>query len=77
MLFQHDVGRKCLIVYLGLKMFNENVPFKPNMGNQLRAKLRKVVKQPSMLGFRHDAEQRSVYHHLVRFGLEKNYLLTR
>ena len=63
---KHDVGRKCLVFYLGLnnqafvhdkKMVNENLSIKPNMGNQLKAKLRKVVKQPSML-FRHEAEER-------------------
>lgn len=52
-------------------MFSENVSFKPNMGNQLTAKLRKIVKQPSMLGFRQEAEQRSVCDHLVLVWLGK------
>ena len=40
------------------------------MGNQLKAKLRKVVKQPSML-FRHEAEQRWVCDRLALVWLEK------
>ena len=51
-------------------MFNENVSFKPNMGSQLKAKLRKIVKQPSMF-FRHDAEQRWVCDRLALVWLGK------
>ena len=51
-------------------MVNENLSIKPNMGNQLKAKLRKVVKQPRML-FRHEAEQRWVCDRLALVWLGK------